>query len=59
VQVAARWNPVDWAVVASREALSAAPDWGAVWPRLGLLAALAVLMAALATRAFRRYQRSL
>jgi ABC-2 type transport system permease protein len=59
VQVAARWNPVDWAVVAAREALSATPDWGAVGSRLGALVALAVLMAALATRAFGRYQRSL
>jgi ABC-2 type transport system permease protein len=55
----ARYNPVDWAVVASREALSAGTDWGAVWPRLGLLAGLALVMAWLATRAFRTYQRSL
>jgi ABC-2 type transport system permease protein len=55
----ARYNPVDWAVVASREALSAGTDWGAVWPRLGLLAGLALLMAWLGTRAFRTYQRSL
>jgi ABC-2 type transport system permease protein len=54
----ARYNPVDWAVVASRQALSAGTDWGAVWPRLGLLAALAGVMAWLATRAFRTYQRS-
>jgi ABC-2 type transport system permease protein len=55
----ARYNPVDWAVVASREALSAGTDWGAVWPRLGLLAGLALVMAWLGTRAFRTYQRSL
>jgi ABC-2 type transport system permease protein len=55
----ARYNPVDWAVVASREALSAGTDWGAVWPRLALLAALALVMAWLGTRAFRTYQRSL
>ncbi len=59
VQDAARYNPVDWAVVAAREALSAGTDWGMVWSRLGLLAALAVLMAWLATRAFGSYQRSL
>jgi ABC-2 type transport system permease protein len=59
VQTAARYNPVDWAVVASREALSGAPDWGAVWPRLALLVALAATMAWLGTRAFGRYQRSL
>lgn len=59
VQDVARYNPVDWAVVAARESLQAGTDWGAVGPRLGLLAALAVLMAWLATRAFAAYQRSL
>ncbi len=58
VRHVARYNPVDWAVVASRQALSAGTDWGAVWPRLGLLAALAAVMAGLATRAFGSYQRS-
>ncbi len=59
VQTAATYNPVDWAVVASREALSAGTDWAAVWPRLGLLMALAGVMAYLATRAFGTYQRSM
>lgn len=59
VQHVARCNPVDWAVVASRQALSAGAEWGAVWPRLGLLAALAATMAWLATRAFRSYQASI
>jgi ABC-2 type transport system permease protein len=59
VQHIARYNPVDWAVVASREALTGNPDWGAVLPRLGWLLALAVTMAWLATRAFRSYQRSI
>jgi ABC-2 type transport system permease protein len=59
VATAARFNPVDWAVVASREALSAGTDWSVVAGRLGLLAALALVMAWLATRAFRTYQRSL
>jgi ABC-2 type transport system permease protein len=59
VRTIAHYNPVDWAVVASREALSAGTDWGAVWPRLGLLLALAATMAWLATRAFGSYQRSL
>jgi ABC-2 type transport system permease protein len=58
VRHVARYNPVDWAVVASRQALSAGTEWGAVWPRLGLLAALAGVMAWLATRAFGTYQRS-
>ena len=42
----------------SREALSATPDWGVVGSRLGLLAALALVMGWLATRAFGVYQRS-
>ena len=59
VATVARYNPVDWAVVSAREALSADTDWGAVWSRLGLLTALAAVMAWLATRAFGAYQRSL
>jgi ABC-2 type transport system permease protein len=59
LQTVARYNPVDWAVVASRQALSAGTDWGAVGVRIGALAALAVVMAWLATRAFGAYQRSL
>jgi ABC-2 type transport system permease protein len=59
VQHVARYNPVDWAVVASRQALLAAADWGVVWPRLGFLAILAAVMAWLATRAFGSYQRSI
>jgi ABC-2 type transport system permease protein len=58
VRHVARYNPVDWAVVAARQSLSAAPEWGAVWPRVALLAALASVMAWLATRAFGAYQRS-
>jgi ABC-2 type transport system permease protein len=59
IRTAARYNPLDWAVVASRETLVGSPDWGAVWPRLAALLALAVLMSALATRTFSAYQRSL
>ena len=58
VQQIARYNPMEWAVVISRQALSADPDWGAVLPRLGWLAVVAIVMAWLATRAFRSYQRS-
>jgi ABC-2 type transport system permease protein len=59
VREVARYNPVDWASTASRAALSAGTDWGVVLPRLGLLLALAALVAWSATRAFRSYQRSL
>jgi ABC-2 type transport system permease protein len=59
VRQVARYNPVDWASTAARAALLARTDWGMVLSRLGLLLALAVVMAWLATRAFRSYQRSL
>jgi ABC-2 type transport system permease protein len=58
IQQVARFNPMDWAVVVSRGALADAPDWSSVWPRLGALAALAVVMGWVATRAFAAYQRS-
>ena len=51
----ARFNPVNWAVVGAR---AGASDWSLVWTRAGLLAALLLLCAALATRAIRVYQRS-
>ncbi len=59
IQTIAKYNPVDWAVVASREALSANPDWSAVWIRLAGLAVVAVVTGWIATRAFRSYQKSL
>jgi ABC-2 type transport system permease protein len=58
VQNVAAYNPFEWAVIVGREALSAHPDWASLWGHAGLLAALAVVMAALATSAFRVYQRS-
>jgi len=58
IQAVARVNPVDWAVVASRDALAARTDWSAVGARLGWLAALALVLGWAATRAFRSYQRS-
>lgn len=59
IQTVSSYNPVDWTVVASREALSADPDWPAVLIRLGGLFAVAVVAIWVATRAFRSYQRSL
>ena len=58
VRNVAAYNPFEWAVIVGREALSAHPDTAALWGHVGLLAALAVVMAALATSAFRVYQRS-
>lgn len=54
----ARYNPVDWAAVACREALHSAPDWGVVLGRTGLLLALATVMGLVASRTYRLYQRS-
>ncbi len=58
VSAAAAYNPVDWAAVASREAMSAAPQWDVLATRGGALVALALVMGWLASRAFRTYQRS-
>jgi ABC-2 type transport system permease protein len=51
----ARFNPVNWAVVGARAGSS---DWGVVGVRAGLLTALLLVCAALATRAIRAYQRA-
>ena len=59
IQTVSSYNPVDWAVVAARQALSADPDWSAVFIRLGGLLAVAIVAGFIATRAFRAYQRSL
>ena len=59
VQHVAKYNPLDWAVVISRQALSGAPDVGVVAPRLAALVGLAVVMGWVATRAFGAYQRSI
>jgi ABC-2 type transport system permease protein len=53
----ALFNPVDWGVVAGREALMADPDWGIVLGRGALLLGLTMVLSWLATRAFRAYQR--
>ncbi len=53
-----RFNPVDWAVQAGRSAATGSTDWSLVLTRTGLLAALLIVCAAVATRAFRAYQAS-
>jgi ABC-2 type transport system permease protein len=52
------FNPVNWSVEAAREALDADTDWNFVLLRIGCLLAFAAISAALATRSFRAYQRS-
>jgi ABC-2 type transport system permease protein len=59
IRTVAKFNPVNWAVEAGRSAAMSHIDWGLVAGRLGLLAALTLISALLATRAFARYQRSL
>jgi ABC-2 type transport system permease protein len=59
MQEVAKFNPVNWAVVAARSAAMQTPDWGLVASRAGLLIALMVVSAFVAERAFVRYQRSL
>jgi ABC-2 type transport system permease protein len=55
IQDVARFNPVNWAVVASRAAGS---DWSLVGTRAAFLAVLMLACGVLATRAFRVYQRA-
>jgi ABC-2 type transport system permease protein len=55
----AKFNPVNWAVEAGRSAAMEKINWGLVAGRIGLLVALALVSAGLATRAFSKYQRSL
>ncbi|GAA3140249.1 ABC transporter permease [Streptomyces rectiviolaceus] len=54
----ADFNPLNWAMVAGRSAMSAEPDWGQVLGRGGALLALTVLAVWLSTRTFRAYQKS-
>ncbi|GAA3024046.1 ABC transporter permease [Streptomyces glomeratus] len=54
----ADFNPLDWAMVAGRSAMSAHPDWGDVLGRGGALLGLAVAAVWLSIRTFRSYQRS-
>ena len=58
IQHAASVNPVNWAVEAGRASVLPGTDWSMVLTRLGLLAALTAVCIALATRAFRAYQRA-
>jgi ABC-2 type transport system permease protein len=59
IRTIARFNPVNWAVQAARSAAMEKTDWGLVGSRIAFLAALMVVAAWLATRAFVKYQRSL
>jgi ABC-2 type transport system permease protein len=58
IESVARYNPVNWTIEAGREALLANPDWTIIGVRVGGLAIVAIVAVAVATRAFRSYQRS-
>ena len=58
MQGIARGNPLNWAVIAGRDALAAHPDWAAVGARLGGLLALAVVCVTISVATFRSYQKS-
>ena len=51
------FNPVDWAIVAGREAVGASTDWASVAGYCGLLVGFAFVCLALATKAFGAYQK--
>jgi ABC-2 type transport system permease protein len=55
IATVARFNPVNWAVEAGREALTAGPDWAFIAPRILGLAVLTLLSMEWATWAFRTY----
>ena len=59
MQVVSRFNPVNWAVHASRDAVVVGGNWGSVGLHLLYLAAVAFATAAFATWTFRSYQRTL
>jgi ABC-2 type transport system permease protein len=59
IRTVAKFNPVNWAVQAGRSAAMQHINWELVGTRLGMLVALTLLSATLATLAFSRYQRSL
>ncbi|TMK67646.1 MAG: ABC transporter permease [Actinobacteria bacterium] len=59
MQWAARFNPVQWGVVAAREVVRTSTDWRSVAFHLGLLLAVTVVTTGFATWAFRAYRRTL
>ena len=59
MRTAAQFNPVNWAVVAAREAALADTDWASVAVHLALLLAAAAATATFGTWAFRAYRRTL
>ena len=59
MQVATRFNPLNWGVIAAREAVLPGTDWASIGVHMLYLVALTVVMTAFATWTFRAYQRTL
>lgn len=59
IETAAKFNPVNWAVEASRSGVSDAADWDAIFARMGGLVVVAGLAIFWAVSAFRTYQKSI
>jgi ABC-2 type transport system permease protein len=59
IETVAKFNPVNWAVVASRSAVSAEPDWTGIGTRVGGLTIIAALCVFWATSAFKTYQKTI
>jgi ABC-2 type transport system permease protein len=59
MQVVSRFNPVNWAVRAARDAVVRGGNWGSVGVHLLLLVGVTLVTASFATWTFRSYQRTL
>jgi ABC-2 type transport system permease protein len=59
MQVTTRFNPMNWGVIAAREAVLPGTDWGSIGLHVLYLLALTVFTTAFATWTFRAYQRTL
>jgi ABC-2 type transport system permease protein len=59
IETVARFNPVNWAVEASRSAVSADAQWAEIFARMGGLVVVAGLAVFWATSAFKTYQKSI
>lgn len=58
MQTVSGYNPLNWAVEAGREAVTASPDWAAIAGKGALLTAFVLICGFFAMRAFRTYQRT-
>ncbi|MDI2126533.1 ABC transporter permease [Yinghuangia seranimata] len=56
--VVARFNPINWALAASRSAMTASPDWGSVLSHSAALVGLAAFAVWLSLRMFGVYRKS-